>query len=233
MQGNAGQFPCRNVDFIAQMALERVFRPSHCGGERVGICRSERRARVAIVGLAMGRHRRRDGPGKPARSRHDPGQRVAVARGEGLPARLTPGAIASGPTPTSRPRRAIAGLQVIDLSGLPGTRDARNDAVGHGLASTRPTSRTSTTRQRGVAGCARPSCISRAATWKGGAWRAYSLANPAQPQLVATGTARHGIRARRDEPADHGRSARRNAGSATIPARSTSTSTRTRWISGT
>ena len=111
------------------------------------------------------------------------GQQLALARGQDLP-----GVRRSGNRFRAYRLRHDRGarfrVQVIDLGGLPGTRDARDDAADTGSPAHGLRLQHRLRDQHGAAGSGGLPVPRGQQRRRADAWRVYSLANPAQPQFV-------------------------------------------------
>ena len=232
VQGFAGQFPCRNVDFLAQISLNQFASQPASAANVWGFVDLNDNREYAIIGLSNGTAVVDvTDPANPRQVVHDSRQYLALARGQDLSGvrrrrnRFRAYAYITTEAPNS-------GLQVIDLSGLPNYGDARHHADRTPARSTRLyVSNIDYATNVALPG-AEAFLLPRGQQRRGGAWRAYSLANPAQPQLITTAPA--GTQYVHDATSlliTDERTAQ--CASGTTLARSTSISTRTRSISGT
>ena len=184
VQGRAGQFPCRNVDLLAQIATERVFDAAGFGGERLGTRGSQRLTRIRSRRPQRWHGGRRgDRPGESARGRHDSRQFVVLAGSEGLPAlRWRQQSVSR--VCLCHDRSSGSGLQVIDLSGLPATAMLATTLSDTSSQHTAFVSNIDYATNVVLPG-AEAFLYVAGSDLADGAWRVYSLAGPAQPQFIA------------------------------------------------
>lgn len=185
--GFAGQFPCRNVDFLAQLALaEFSTRPSSAANVW-GLVDLNDNREYAVIGL-------RNGtaivdvtdPASPREVTTIPGNSSAWREVKLYQVR----------DPAANRYRAYAyvtteapgsGLQVIDLSGLPNSASLAATLTDTGSQHTAYVSNIDYATNVALPG-AQAFLYLAGSNVAGGAWRAYSLASPAQPQLAGTAT---------------------------------------------
>lgn len=185
--GFAGQFPCRNVDFLAQLTLADFSTRPSSAANVWGLVDLNDNREYAVIGL-------RNGtaivdvtdPANPREVTTIPGNssawrevklyqvRDAVANRYRAYAYITTEAPGSG-------------LQVIDLSGLPNSASLATTLTDTGSQHTAYVSNINYATNVALPG-AQAFLYLAGSNVAGGAWRAYSLANPAQPQLVGTAT---------------------------------------------
>ncbi len=184
VQGLAGQFPCRNVDFQSQISLNQFpSRPVSAANVWGFVDRNDGREYV-VVGLSNGSAvvevTDPDNPrqvvtiaGNSSTWREVKIYQVFDAAGNRFRAYayITTEALASG-------------LQVIDLSGLPNTATLATTLTDTGSQHTAYISNIDYATNMALPG--REAYLYLAGSnLAGGGWRVYSLANPAQPQLIA------------------------------------------------
>ncbi len=185
VQGFAGQFPCRNVDFQAQISLNQFTSQPLSAANVWGFEDQNDGREYAVVGLSNGAAIVEvTDPVNP--------RQVATISGNSSPWREVkiyqvfdvPGNRfhAYAYITTEAPG---AGLQVIDLSGLPATATLATTLVDTGSQHTAYISNIDYATNMALPG--QEAILFLAGSDVGtGSWRAYSLANPAQPQLIAT-----------------------------------------------
>jgi choice-of-anchor B domain-containing protein len=185
VQGSAGQFPCRNVDFLAQVSLNQFSsRPASASNVWGFVNRNDNRE-YAVVGLHNG---------AAVVDLTDPAnpREVVTIPGNASPWRevkIYQSFDAAGNrwhayayVTTEAPN---SGLQVIDLSGLPATATLATTLSDTTTQHTAYISNIDYATNTALPG-AEAFLFIAGSNVAGGAWRAYSLANPAQPQLLAT-----------------------------------------------
>jgi choice-of-anchor B domain-containing protein len=185
VQGAAAGFPCRNVDFLAQISLNQFSsRPASASNLWGFVDRNDGREYV-VVGLSNG---------AAVVDLTDPAnpREVVTIPGNASPWRevkIYQSFDAGGNRwrahayiTTEAPN---SGLQVIDLSGLPATATLATTLSDTGSQHTAYISNIDYATDTTLPG-AEAFLFLAGSNVAGGAWRAYSLANPAQPQLVAT-----------------------------------------------
>jgi choice-of-anchor B domain-containing protein len=185
VQGAAGEFPCRNVDFLAQVSLDQFSsRPASASNLWGFVDRNDGREYV-VVGLSNG---------AAVVDLSDPAnpREVVTIPGNASPWREVK--IYQSFDAGGNRWRAYAyvtteapnsGLQVIDLSGLPATATLATTLSDTGSQHTAYVSNIDYATNTALAGT-EAFLFLAGSDVAGGAWRAYSLANPAQPQLAAT-----------------------------------------------
>ena len=190
--GRAGNFPCHNIDYLAQVQLAEIPTAAHQRQQPVGLRRSRRQPRIRRARTSQ-RHGggRRDGAGQPRHRRQHSRQCLAVARGEGVP----------GADPAGGPHRAYAyisteapggGLQIIDLSNLPTSISLANTLTEFSTSHTLYISNIDYATNAALPGPAGLSSTSPARTSAGGAFRIYDLTDPVDPALVTPSPAGSG-----------------------------------------
>jgi choice-of-anchor B domain-containing protein len=185
--GFAGQFPCRNVDFLAQLTLADFSTRPSSAANVWGLVDLNDNREYAVIGL-------RNGtaivdvtdPANPREVTTIPGNSSAWREVKLYQVRDT----------VANRYRAYAyvtteapgsGLQVIDLSGLPASASLATTLTDTGSQHTAYVSNINYATNVALPG-AQAFLYLAGSNVAGGAWRAYSLANPAQPQPVGTAT---------------------------------------------
>jgi choice-of-anchor B domain-containing protein len=185
VQGQAGQFPCRNVDFLAQVPLNDFSTQPFAASNVWGFVDQNDGQEYAVAGLANGTAvLDLSDPENPREVVTIPGpnsswREVKIYQHfDGVGNRYR--AYAYVTTEANG-----AGLQVIDLSGLPATAALATTLVDTGSQHTAYVSNIDYATNLALPG-AEAFLYVAGSDQNAGAWRAYSLANPAAPQLVAT-----------------------------------------------
>jgi choice-of-anchor B domain-containing protein len=185
VQGQAGQFPCRNVDFLAQIPLEDFSTRPFAAANVWGFIDQNDGREYAIVGL---------GNGTAVVDLSDPENPREVVTIPGLESSWREVKVYQHFDAGSNRYRAFAyvtteafgaGLQVIDLSGLPATATLATTLTDTGSQHTAYVSNIDYSTNIALSG-AEAFLYLAGSDVNGGAWRAYGLANPSTPQLVAT-----------------------------------------------
>lgn len=185
VQGQAGQFPCRNVDLLAQIALEDFSTQPFAAANVWGYIDQNDGREYAIVGL---------GNGTAVVDLSDPQNPREVVTIPGSESSWREVKVYQHFDAGSNRHRAYAyvtteafgaGLQVIDLSGLPAAATLATTLADTGSQHTAYVSNIDYATNAALPG-AQAFLYLAGSNVNGGAWRAYSLANPAAPQLVAT-----------------------------------------------
>ena len=185
VQGSAGQFPCRNVDFLAQIALNDFSTQPFSAANVWGFVDQNDGREYAIVGLANG---------TAIVDLADPVNPREVVTIPGLDSSWREVKVYQHFDAGSNRFKAYAyitteasnaGLQVIDLSGLPGTAALATTLVDTGSQHTAYVSNIDYATNAALPG-AQAFLYLAGSNVNGGAWRAYSLADPSAPQLAAT-----------------------------------------------
>ncbi len=188
VQGLAGPFPCRDIDFAAQIPLSGFTSQPISASNVWGFVDLNDNREYVLVGLRNGTAIVEvTNPDAPRQVLTIPGnsslwrelrilQRRDVAAG-----RWRSVAYVSTEAPGS-------GIQVIDLSGLPNTATLANTLNDTGNQHTVFVSGLDYATNVALPG-ATPFLYVAGANVGGGAWRAYSLANPLAPQLIGTAPA--------------------------------------------
>ena len=185
VQGDAGQFPCRNIDFLAQVSLNQFTTQPASAANLWGFQDLNDGREYVVVGLSNG------AAVVDVTDPENPHQVVTIP-GNTSPWREVK--IYQHFDAGSNRYRAYAyitteapnsGLQVIDLSGLPANATLVTTLSDTGSQHTAYISNIDYATNVALPG-AEAFLFLAGSNVAGGAWRAYSLANPAQPQLVAT-----------------------------------------------
>lgn len=185
IQGSAGEFPCRNVDFLAQVALNQFStRPASASNLWGFVDRNDNREYV-VIGLSNGAAVvELSNPSNPREivtipGNDSPWREVKIYQWfDGGANRWRAVAYVTTEAPNS-------GLQVIDLSGLPATATLEGTLSDTGTQHTAYISNIDYATDTALPG-AEAFLFLAGSNVAGGAWRAYSLADPAHPQLVGT-----------------------------------------------
>lgn len=185
IQGSAGEFPCRNVDFLAQVALNQFStRPVSASNLWGFVDRNDNRE-YAVIGLSNGAAVvDLSNPSNPREvvtipGNDSPWREVKIFQTFDAGAnRWRAWAYVTTEAPNS-------GLQVVDLSGLPSTATLATTLSDTGTQHTAYISNIDYATNTALPG-AEAFLFIAGSNVAGGAWRAYSLANPAQPQLIGT-----------------------------------------------
>ncbi|MBM4218587.1 MAG: choice-of-anchor B family protein [Gammaproteobacteria bacterium] len=188
VQGEAGQFPCRNVDFLAQIALEDFSTQPFAAANVWGYVDQNDGREYAIVGL---------GNGTAVVDLADPENPREVVTIPGPESSWREVKVYQHFDAGSNRYRAYAyvtteasgaGLQVIDLSGLPVSATLATTLSDTGSQHTAYVSNIDYATNIALPGTQAYLYLA-GSNVNGGAWRAYSLASPSVPQLVATAPA--------------------------------------------
>jgi choice-of-anchor B domain-containing protein len=183
-QGFAGQFPCRNIDFLSQLPLNQFSSQPVSAANVWGFLDLNDNREYAVIGLHNG---------TAIVEVTDPVNPREVATIPGNSSRWREVKVYQGFDATANRWRAYAyvtteaansGLQTIDMSGLPLTA---------GLASTNHDTSSQHTlyisnidyATNAKEGPLAPVLYVAGSDLNGGSWRAYSLANPAAPQFIS------------------------------------------------
>jgi choice-of-anchor B domain-containing protein len=183
VQGLAGQFPCRNVDFLAQIPLS-VFSTRPTSAANVwGFVDLNDNREYAVIGLRNG---------TAIVDVSDPANPREIATIAGNSSAWREVKIYQHLDATANRYRAYAyisteapgsGLQVIDLSGLPNSVTLATTLTDTGRQHTVYVSNIDYASNMALPG-AEAFLYVAGSDINRGAWRVYSLANPAQPQLL-------------------------------------------------
>lgn len=183
VQGSAGQFPCRNVDFQAQIALNQFSSRPASAANVWGFVDQNDGREYAVIGLSNG---------TAVVDVTDPAnpREVGTVPGNGSSWREVK-IYQEFHVPTNRFRAFAyvtteargAGLQVISLGGLPNSVSLATTLADTGSQHTDYVSNVDYATNMALPGA-------QAFLWLagsdvgGGSWRAYSLANAGQPQFI-------------------------------------------------
>jgi choice-of-anchor B domain-containing protein len=185
IQGSAGQFPCRNVDLLAQIALNQFSSQPTSAANVWGFVDLNDDREYAVVGLSDGTAVVEvTDPANPREIVTIPGntsswREVKIYQFFDIPSN---GYRAYAYVTTEAPG---SGLQVIDLGDLPATATLAATLSDTGSQHTPYIANIDYATNMALPG-AEAFLYLAGSDLAGGAWRAYSLANPALPQLVAT-----------------------------------------------
>jgi choice-of-anchor B domain-containing protein len=185
IQGTAGQFPCRNVDFLAQIALNQFSSRPTSAANVWGFVDLNDDREYAVVGLSNG---------TAVVEVTDPANPREIVTIPGNSSSWREVKIHQFVEAVSNSYRAYAyitteapesGLQVIDLGGLPATATLVATLSDTGSQHTPYISNIDYATNVALPGTDAFLYLAGSDV-AGGAWRGYSLANPALPQLIAT-----------------------------------------------
>jgi len=184
VQGFAGQFPCRNVDFLSQIALNQFTSQPLSAANVWGFVDQNDGREYAVVGLS---------DGTAVVDVTDPVNPRQVVTIPGNSSSWREVKIYQSFDNQSNRFRAYAyitteapdsGLQVIDLSGLPGTATLSTTLLDTETQHTAYISSIDYATNMALPG--QEAFLYLAGSNVGtGSWRAYSLADPEQPQFIA------------------------------------------------
>ena len=191
VQGSAGPFPCRNLDFVAQVPLAQFSSHPVSAADLWGFRDLNDGREYAIVGL-------RNGTAIVDVTDAANPREVVTIPGNTSPWREVK-VYQVKDTAANRWRAyayvtteaANSGLQVIDLSGLPSTAALANTLLDTGSQHTLYVSNVNYETNVANPGPLPPTLYLAGANVNGGSWRAYSLTNPVAPQLVGTSPTTH------------------------------------------
>ena len=184
VQGLAGQFPCRNVDFLSQIPLIEFSSQPVSAANVWGFVDQNDGREYAVIGL---------GDGTGVVDVTDPVNPREVVTIPGNPSAWREVKIYQSFDAGSNRFRAYAyitteapnsGLQVIDLSGLPATATLATTLSDTGSQHTAYISNIDYATNMALPG-AEAFLYLAGSDIDNGAWRVYSLANPEQPQFIA------------------------------------------------
>ncbi len=184
VQGSAGQFPCRNVDFLAQVSLNQFMTQPVSAANVWGFVDLNDAREYAIVGLSNG---------TAVVEVTDPENPRQVVTIPGNPSPWREVKVYQAFDGGGNRYRAYAyvtteargsGLQVLDLSGLPAVATLATTLSDTGSQHTAYVSNIDYATNAALPG-AEAFLYVAGSNVAGGAWRVYSLANPAQPQFIA------------------------------------------------
>lgn len=185
VQGFAGQFPCRNVDFLAQIPLNGFSSRPASAANVWGFVDLNDNREYAVVGLRNG---------TAVVDVTDPANPREIATVTGNSSTWREVKIYQHHDVMANRYRAYAyisteasgsGLQVIDLSGLPNSVALATTLTDTGRQHTVYVSNIDYATNTALSG-AEAFLYVAGSDVANGAWRVYSLANPAQPQLLTT-----------------------------------------------
>lgn len=183
VQGFAGQFPCRNVDFLAQIPLSAFSSRPASAANVWGFVDLNDNREYAVIGLRNG---------TAVVDVSDPANPREVATVAGNMSSWREVKIYQHRDVTTNRYRAYAyisteapgsGLQVIDLSGLPNSVALATTLTDTGRQHTVYVSNIDYSTNVALPG-AEAFLYVAGSDVNNGAWRVYSLVNPARPQLV-------------------------------------------------
>lgn len=183
VQGFAGQFPCRNVDFLAQIPLSRFSTQPTSAANVWGFVDLNDNREYAVIGLRNG---------TAIIDVTDPANPREIATVAGNSSLWREVKIYQHRDTAANRYRAYAyisteapgsGLQVIDLSGLPNTVSLATTLTDTGRQHTVYVSNIDYATNVALPG-AEAFLYVAGSDRSSGAWRVYSLANPASPQLL-------------------------------------------------
>lgn len=185
VQGFAGQFPCRNVDFLGQIPLIGFSTQPASAANVWGFVDLNDSREYAVIGLRNG---------TAVVDVTDPANPREVATVPGNASQWREVKIYQYRDTAASRYRAYAyisteapgsGLQVIDLSGLPNTVSLATTLRDTGRQHTLYISNIDYATNVALSG-AEAFLYSAGSDRNSGAWRVYSLTNPANPQLLTT-----------------------------------------------
>jgi choice-of-anchor B domain-containing protein len=185
VQGFAGQFPCRNVDFLAQIPLSAFSTQPLSAANVWGLVDLNDNREYAVIGLRNG---------TAVVDVTDPANPREVATVPGNSSQWREVKIYQYRDTTANRYRAYAyisteapgsGLQVIDLSGLPNTVSLATTLTDTGRQHTVYVSNIDYATNVALPG-AEAFLYAAGSDRNAGAWRVYSLANPANPQPLTS-----------------------------------------------
>ncbi|MGH8250934.1 MAG: choice-of-anchor B family protein [Steroidobacteraceae bacterium] len=183
LQGFAGQFPCHNVDFQAQISLNQFATQPVSAANVWGFVDQNDGREYAVVGLS-------DGTAIVEVTNPSNPRQVTTIPGNSSPWREVK-IYQEFHEPTNR-FRAFAfitteapngGLQVIDLSGLPASASVATTLLDTGSQHTAYVSNIDYATNMALPG-AEAFLYLAGSNVGNGAWRVYSLADPSEPQLI-------------------------------------------------
>lgn len=184
-QGMAGQFPCRNLDFQSQMPLSRFSSAPVSAANVWGFVDLNDNREYAVLGL-------RNGTAIVEVTDAANPREVVTIPGNASPWREVK-VYQVRDTAANRWRAyayvtteaANSGLQTIDMSGLPATAVLASTNMDTSSQHTVYVSNIDYATNTALPGLT-PVLYVAGSNLNGGAWRAYSLANPASPQLAGS-----------------------------------------------
>ena len=183
-QGFAGQFPCRNVDFQAQIALNQFSTAPASAANLWGFVDLNDQREYAVMGLRNGTAVVEvTDPANPREVDTVAGN-FSGWREVKIYQHFDAGAGRYRAYAYVSTEADNSGLQVIDLSGLPNSVSLATTLTDTGSQHTLYVSNINYATNVALPG-QEAFLYSAGSDVNGGAWRAYSLANPAAPALVA------------------------------------------------
>ena len=187
VQGFAGQFPCRNIDFQAQIALNQFSTVPNGAANVWGFVDLHDLREYAVIGLRNGTAVVDvTNPASPREvgtipGNQSPWREVKIYQHFDVPMnRYRAYAYVSTEAPSS-------GIQVIDLTGLPSSVALATTLRDTGSQHTLYVSNIDYSTNVALPG-QQAFLYAAGSNLNGGAWRAYSLANPASPVFVGAAT---------------------------------------------
>ena len=184
VQGSAGQFPCRNVDLLAQIPLDEFTTQPVSAANVWGLVDLNDAREYAIVGLS-------DGTAVvEVTDPENPREVVTIPGNSSSWREVKVYQFFDGGSNRYRAYAYVtteaqgSGLQVIDLSGLPATAALATTLSDTGTQHTAYVSNIDYGSNVVLPG-AEAFLYVAGSDVAGGAWRVYSLANPALPQFIA------------------------------------------------
>ena len=180
--------PCRNVDFQAQIPLDQFPNAPSSAANVWGFVDLNDNREYAVIGLRNGTAVVEvTNPAKPREVGTMAGNTSAWREVKVYQVRDNV-RIVIAHTRTSRRKRQDSGMQVIDLSGLPNSVTLATTLNDTGSQHTLYVSNIDYGTNVALPG-AEAFLYVAGSNLNAGAWRVYSLANPAQPQLISTAPA--------------------------------------------
>ena len=186
-QGLAGQFPCRNVDFLSQIALADFSTRPASAANVWGFVDLNDNREYAVVGLSNGT------AVIDVSNPTSPREVATIAGNASLWREVKIYQVRDSPTGRYRAYAYVtteangSGLQVLDMSGLPNTVTLAATLADTGRQHTAYVSNIDYATNVALPG-AQAFLYLAGSNVAGGAWRAYNLANPAQPQFAGAAT---------------------------------------------
>ncbi len=183
VQGLAGQFPCRNVDFQAQIPLNGFSSQPVSAANLWGLVDLNDNREYAVIGLSNGTSVVDvSDPVNPRQVGFVPGPNSSWREVKIYQHFDAPGNRYRAYAYITTEARNT-GLQVIDLSGLPNSVSLANTLTDTGSQHTDYVSNIDYATNMALPGSTAYLYVA-GSNIGGGSWRVYSLANPAQPQLI-------------------------------------------------
>jgi len=183
VQGFAGQFPCRNVDFQAQISLNQFNSQPLSAANVWGFVDLNDNREYAVIGLRNGTSI------VEVTDPVNPRQAAFIAGNSSAWREVKVYQVFDAQANRHRAYAYItteasgSGLQVIDLSGLPANAALATTIQDTGRQHTPYISNIDYATNMALPG-AEPILFLAGSNVGNGSWRAYSLANPAQPQFI-------------------------------------------------